>query len=112
MRSFLIICLSLTLQSSPAAGQTTVGTTDLDNATAGLPKVVSGAQQHHVLVPCADHQLFYDTTADFVAEADALLNNEDDVFVIDVEGDATAYPRDWMMLPHIPVIRSAERRWP
>ena len=36
-----------------------------------------------------------------VTEADALLDDEADVFVLEVDGDARAYPRDWMMLPHI-----------
>lgn len=42
-------------------------------------------------------------TAEFisVSEADALLTDEDDVFVLEIEGDARAYPRDWMMIPHI-----------
>jgi hypothetical protein len=42
-------------------------------------------------------------TAEFISvtEADALLEDEDDVFVLEVDGDARAYPRDWMMIPHI-----------
>ena len=42
-------------------------------------------------------------TAEFisVSEADAMLVDEDDVLVLEIEGEARAYPRDWMMLPHI-----------
>ena len=42
-------------------------------------------------------------TAEFISviEADSLLNDEDDVFVLEIDGDARAYPRDWMMIPHI-----------
>lgn len=42
-------------------------------------------------------------TAEFISvtEADALLEDEDDVFVLEIDGDARAYPRDWMMIPHI-----------
>jgi hypothetical protein len=42
-------------------------------------------------------------TAEFisVSEADALLTDEDDVFVLEIGSDARAYPRDWMMIPHI-----------
>ena len=42
-------------------------------------------------------------TAEFisVSEADALLTDEDDVFVLEIGGDARAYPRNWMMIPHI-----------
>lgn len=35
------------------------------------------------------------------AEADRLLDEHDDVFVLEIGGDARAYPRDWMMIPHI-----------
>lgn len=42
-------------------------------------------------------------TAEFisVAEADALLEESDDVFVLEIDGEARAYPRNWMMVPHI-----------
>lgn len=42
-------------------------------------------------------------TAEFISvtEADVLLVDEDDVFVLEIGGDARAYPRDWMMIPHI-----------
>ena len=42
-------------------------------------------------------------TAEFisVAEADSLLAAEEDVLVLEVNGDARAYPRDWIMVPHI-----------
>lgn len=42
-------------------------------------------------------------TANFVpiAEVDSLLDNNADVFVLEINGEARAYPRDWMMLPHI-----------
>ena len=36
-----------------------------------------------------------------VSEADALLEDDADVFVLEINGEARAYPRDWMMLPHI-----------
>jgi hypothetical protein len=36
-----------------------------------------------------------------IAEADTLLDAEADVFVLEIGGEARAYPRDWMMLPHI-----------
>ena len=36
-----------------------------------------------------------------VAEADAQLNPEDDVLVLEINEDARAYPRDWIMVPHI-----------
>ena len=36
-----------------------------------------------------------------VLEADALLEDDADVFVLEINGEARAYPRDWMMLPHI-----------
>ena len=36
-----------------------------------------------------------------VSEADALLDDDADVFVLEIGGEARAYPRDWMMLPHI-----------
>lgn len=36
-----------------------------------------------------------------VAEADSLLQPDDDVLVLEVNGDARAYPRDWIMVPHI-----------
>jgi len=42
-------------------------------------------------------------TANFipVSEADVLLEEDADVFVLEIVGEARAYPRDWMMLPHI-----------
>ena len=42
-------------------------------------------------------------TANFVpiAEVDTLLDSDADVFVLEINGEARAYPRDWMMLPHI-----------
>jgi len=42
-------------------------------------------------------------TAEFisVSEADALLADDADVFVLVIGSDARAYPRDWMMIPHI-----------
>ena len=42
-------------------------------------------------------------TAEFisVSDADVLLKDEEDVFVLEIDGDARAYPRDWMMIPHI-----------
>jgi hypothetical protein len=42
-------------------------------------------------------------TAEFisVSDADVLLKDEDDVFVLEIDGDVRAYPRDWMMIPHI-----------
>jgi hypothetical protein len=42
-------------------------------------------------------------TAEFISvpEADVLLQDEEDVFVLEIGGDARAYPRDWMMIPHI-----------
>ncbi|GEA51726.1 hypothetical protein VIN01S_25300 [Vibrio inusitatus NBRC 102082] len=36
-----------------------------------------------------------------VHEADLRLKPSDDVFVLEIDGDARAYPRDWMQLPHI-----------
>jgi hypothetical protein len=36
-----------------------------------------------------------------VSEADTLLDEKADVFVIEIAGEARAYPRDWMMVPHI-----------
>ncbi|GEA60165.1 DUF3179 domain-containing (seleno)protein [Vibrio comitans] len=36
-----------------------------------------------------------------VEEADLRLKSSDDVFVLEIDGDARAYPRDWMQLPHI-----------
>jgi len=36
-----------------------------------------------------------------VSEADKLLEDDADVFVLEIGGEARAYPRDWMMLPHI-----------
>lgn len=36
-----------------------------------------------------------------VAEADKLLTREADVLVLEINGDARAYPRDWIMVPHI-----------
>ena len=41
--------------------------------------------------------------AEFVSvpEADAILEDDADVFVIEINGEARAYPRDWMMIPHI-----------
>ena len=36
-----------------------------------------------------------------ISEADSLLEAEADVFVLEIGGEARAYPRDWMMLPHI-----------
>ena len=42
-------------------------------------------------------------TAEFISvtEADKMLEDDDDVFVLEINGDARAYPRDWMMIPHI-----------
>jgi hypothetical protein len=42
-------------------------------------------------------------TAEFISvlEADVLLEDSDDVFVLEIDGEARAYPRDWMMVPHI-----------
>ena len=42
-------------------------------------------------------------TAEFipVPQADAMLEDDDDVFVLEIDGEARAYPRDWMMIPHI-----------
>lgn len=42
-------------------------------------------------------------TAEFVsvAEADSMLEDDDDVFVLEINGEARGYPRDWMMVPHI-----------
>lgn len=42
-------------------------------------------------------------TAEFmsVADADKRLQDDDDVFVLVINGDARAYPRDWMQVPHI-----------
>lgn len=36
-----------------------------------------------------------------VSEADTMLDDKADVFVIEIAGEARAYPRDWMMVPHI-----------
>ncbi|CAM4051779.1 DUF3179 domain-containing protein [Vibrio neonatus] len=36
-----------------------------------------------------------------VEQADQKLSNDSDVFVLEINGDARAYPRDWMQLPHI-----------
>lgn len=36
-----------------------------------------------------------------VADADKLLDRETDVLVLEINGDARAYPRDWIMVPHI-----------
>lgn len=35
-----------------------------------------------------------------IAEADALLADTDDVLALEINGDARAYPREWMQLPH------------
>jgi len=42
-------------------------------------------------------------TAEFISvpEADVLLEDDDDVFVLEIGGEARAYPRNWMMIPHI-----------
>ena len=42
-------------------------------------------------------------TAEFISvpEADTLLEDDADVFVLEIDGEARAYPRDWMMIPHI-----------
>jgi hypothetical protein len=42
-------------------------------------------------------------TASFisVSEADALLDDDADVFVLEIGGESRAYPRDWMQIPHI-----------
>ena len=42
-------------------------------------------------------------TAEFitVAEADKLLEENEDVFVLAIGDEARAYPKDWMMIPHI-----------
>lgn len=42
-------------------------------------------------------------TAEFISveQADRMLDADDDVFVIEIDGDARAYPREWMMIPHI-----------
>jgi hypothetical protein len=42
-------------------------------------------------------------TAEFisVSEADVLLSDSDDIFVLEIDGEARAYPRNWMMVPHI-----------
>ncbi len=36
-----------------------------------------------------------------LSQADQRLDEDDDVFVLEINGDARAYPRDWMQLPHI-----------
>ncbi|MEZ8968795.1 DUF3179 domain-containing (seleno)protein [Vibrio breoganii] len=36
-----------------------------------------------------------------VEQADSRLTDDTDVFVLEINGDARAYPRDWMQLPHI-----------
>jgi hypothetical protein len=42
-------------------------------------------------------------TAEFISvpEADAMLEDDADVFVLEINSEARAYPRDWMMIPHI-----------
>jgi hypothetical protein len=42
-------------------------------------------------------------TAEFISvtDADVMLEDNDDVFVLEINGEARAYPRDWMMIPHI-----------
>ncbi len=35
-----------------------------------------------------------------ISEADTLLNDSEDVLVLEIAGDARAYPREWMQLPH------------
>ena len=35
-----------------------------------------------------------------VEEANNLLHKDDDIFVLEINGDVRAFPRDWMMLPH------------
>lgn len=35
-----------------------------------------------------------------VEVADKLLHKDDDIFVLEINGDVRAFPRDWMMLPH------------
>jgi hypothetical protein len=42
-------------------------------------------------------------TASFisVSEADAVLDDDADVFVLEIGREARAYPRDWMQIPHI-----------
>lgn len=35
-----------------------------------------------------------------IAEADVLLEDKDEVLVLEIDGDARAYPREWMQLPH------------
>ncbi|MEZ9785803.1 DUF3179 domain-containing (seleno)protein [Vibrio breoganii] len=36
-----------------------------------------------------------------VEQADQRLTDDTDIFVLEIDGDARAYPRDWMQLPHI-----------
>ena len=36
-----------------------------------------------------------------ISEANLRLEDNTDVFVLEIDGDARAYPRDWMQLPHI-----------
>ncbi|MGY5451054.1 DUF3179 domain-containing (seleno)protein [Agarivorans sp. MS3-6] len=36
-----------------------------------------------------------------VQEADSKLDDDTDMFVLEIDGDARGYPRDWMQLPHI-----------
>lgn len=36
-----------------------------------------------------------------VAAADKLLEEDADILVLEIKGDARAYPRDWIMVPHI-----------
>ena len=42
-------------------------------------------------------------TAEFISvtDADLMLEDDEDVFVVEINGEARAYPRDWMMIPHI-----------
>ena len=35
-----------------------------------------------------------------VTEADVMLEDHDEVFVMDINDDARAFPKDWLMLPH------------
>lgn len=35
-----------------------------------------------------------------ISEADELLEEDEDVLVLEINGDARAYPREWMQLPH------------
>jgi Protein of unknown function (DUF3179) len=36
-----------------------------------------------------------------IEQADKRLDEDADIFVLEINGDARAYPRDWMQLPHI-----------